>query len=33
MCSDTIKCFFEANDGEEYTPDAGNPALYRLMKS
>jgi exonuclease III len=28
--SDTIGLFFEASDGDEYAPDAGNPALYRL---
>lgn len=28
--SDTIRLFFEATDGDEYAPDAGNPALYKL---
>lgn len=28
--SDTIGLFFEASDGDEYAPDAGNPAIYRL---
>ena len=28
--SDTIGLFFEASDGDEYAPDAGNPALYKL---
>lgn len=28
--SDTIRLFFEASDGDEYAPDAGNPAIYRL---
>ena len=28
--SDTIGLFFEASDADEYAPDAGNPALYKL---
>ena len=28
--SDTIGLFFEASDGDEYAPDTGNPAIYKL---